>query len=48
MVGETLEFDNNVIFMEAIALTVVGDVITMDTPFNHAYQVADTFFRTDI
>ena len=48
VVGETLEFDNNVIFMRAIALTVVGDVVTMDTPFNHAYQVADTFFRTDI
>ena len=48
VVGETLEFDNNVIFMRAIALTVVGDVITMDTPFNHVYQVADTFFRADI
>lgn len=48
VVGDTLEFDNNVIFMRAITLTVVGDAITMDTPFNHAYQVADTFFRTDI
>ena len=48
VVGETLEFDNNVIYMRAIVLTVVGDVVTMDTPFNHAYQVADTFFRTDI
>lgn len=45
VVGETLEFDNNVIYMRAIALTVVGDVITMDTPFNHIYQAADTFFR---
>ena len=45
VVGEALEFDNNVIYMRAIALTVVGDVITMDTPFNHVYQVADTFFR---
>jgi len=48
IVGETLEFDNNVIYMRAIALTVVGDLITIDTPFNHIYQVTDVFFRTDI
>ena len=45
VVGETVEFDNNVIYMRAIVLTVVGDLITMDTPFNHAYQVSDAFFR---
>jgi len=31
-----------------LTLTVVGDVITMDTPFNHAYSSLDTFSRNSI
>jgi len=48
VVGEMLQFDNNVIYMEGLTLTVVGDVITMDTPFNHAYSSLDTFSRNSI
>ena len=48
VVGETLEFDNDIIYMQATALAVVGDVITIDTPFNHAYSSLDTFSRNSI
>ena len=48
VVGEMLQFDNDVIFMEAMALTVVGDVITIDTPFNHAYLATDIFSRNTL
>lgn len=45
IIGDTLQFDNDTIYMQAKAIAVVADAITIDTPFNHIYKVADTFAR---
>jgi hypothetical protein len=48
VVGDTLQFDNEIIYMQCKAQTVVGDVITIDTPFNHSYSPTDIFTRYSV
>ena len=45
VVGEMLQFDNDVIFMEAMVLTVVGDVITIDKASGKIGKLGRSFSR---
>lgn len=45
-VDEILEFANVSTFMQARVLSVTGDTISMDTPFNHVYSNLDTMVRS--